>query len=344
MALPVEDTFTEATDTTLDNHTSDSGHSWGSGSDGAANYDVLSATGTIESTSGSPDCATCQASPSSADYTTEVTGQVVSSSNGRYFGIIARWDGGSVGGGTGYVLRLNEDADFQLYEVTTGTFSLLEQVSISGFSVSTTYKLTLDISGSTLTASVDDTEEISQTDSTTSSAGNPGVITRRTEPSMTLFEAFSASGADETASGTPSIDELTADGAATVIQTASGGPSLTELTADGNTQLGLPASGTPTLTELTADGAAAIGGAESASGTPSLSELTADGAATVIQTVSGSAILAELTADGNVQLGLPASGTPTLSELTADGTVSVNGVAVVSVRFIRIPLNLALGL
>ena len=114
---------------------------------------------------------------------------------------------------------------------------------------------------------------------------------------------IAVAGGSPTASGTPSIDVITASGTATQTQLVSGTPSIDVLTASGvatQTQL---VSGTPSIDVLTASGVATLAAFITASGTPSIDVLTASGVATLAAFIT-------------------ASGTPSIDVATAVGVAT----------------------
>jgi len=162
------------------------------------------------------------------------------------------------------------------------------------------------------------------------------VVASRQASGTPTMEAVTAAGTATlvglvTASGTPTLDTITATGNVTQTQLASGAPSLDVITASGVATLGaLPASGAPSLDAITASGVARF--AHDVSGTPSTDVITASGVASLegLVTATGSPSLEVITASGQVTQRQLASGTPTLDVITASGTVDKQGLVTAS--------------
>jgi hypothetical protein len=164
-----------------------------------------------------------------------------------------------------------------------------------------------------------------------------------TEGGISISVEPDASGA-LTASGTPSIDEITASGTSTQTYKASGTVSIAEVTASGVSKIikkatgaavaaavvasgvssfSLDASGSPSIEEITASGVSKI--FKKSDGTPGISEITASGQSTQTLKPSGTPSLLEVEAVGVSDIIKKASGTPSLDGITASGVATLAG-------------------
>ena len=128
-----------------------------------------------------------------------------------------------------------------------------------------------------------------------------------------------------TASGTPTLAEITASGSVTTEIGAYGTPTIAEITASGTAGYLVDATGTPTLTALTASGSVTTTSAVEASGNATLGEITASGTVTTEIGAYGTPTLAELTASGTAGYVVEATGAAELTAITASGNVSLEG-------------------
>ncbi len=122
-------------------------------------------------------------------------------------------------------------------------------------------------------------------------------------------------------SGTPTIDTVTASGVVNIIKTATGAAVLATIVAAGTiAPFVRDASGTPSIDTVEASGVATI--FKRASGTPSIDTITASGQATQVYKPTGTPSIDGVTASGVAALGaLTADGTPAIDTLTAAGVV-----------------------
>ena len=128
----------------------------------------------------------------------------------------------------------------------------------------------------------------------------------------------------KSASGTPSIEEITASGTSKKIQKASGTPSIAEITASGISTIIKKATGTVVVAAVVASGVAAlIGDVLTSDGTPSIEEITASGVSTIIKKSNGAFNLDEITAVGQSTQTLKPSGSPSLLEIEAVGVSKI---------------------
>lgn len=167
MALPANDTFTEADDIGLAEHTSDSGHSW-SGAD-LANLAIEAATDELF-VDGNTSAALA-ASPVNPDYYVEVVGKTGATATTDRLGCWARF----VEGSAGYLARVYGDGTWS-FETLVG--ALLGSGSIGGFSASTYYTLRITVSGTNVRFSINGAELVNTTNAAYAGAGNPGVYLR----------------------------------------------------------------------------------------------------------------------------------------------------------------------
>ena len=129
----------------------------------------------------------------------------------------------------------------------------------------------------------------------------------------------------KSASGSPTLTEITASGTVVTEIGAYGTPTLAEITASGTAGYLVDATGTPTLTALTASGSVTTTSAVEASGSATLGEITASGTVETILGAYGTATLTELTASGTAGYVITATGTAELTAITASGNVSLEG-------------------
>ena len=133
----------------------------------------------------------------------------------------------------------------------------------------------------------------------------------------------------KTASGTPTLTEITASGvaASSGTKTAQGTTSISSPTSTAIVNVFSGTDGTPTLAVITASGVANASGTKTVTGTPSLTEITASGTAVEISTkaASGTPLLTEITASGVASKITTVTGTPSLSAITVSGTASRAG-------------------
>ena len=126
----------------------------------------------------------------------------------------------------------------------------------------------------------------------------------------------------KTASGTPSLDVLTASGQVDYSHQVSGSAAVGEITASGIAARRVLSVGFLPIEEITASGVVTTQGLITATGSPAVGEIAASGVVEYTHQISGSAALEQITASGSatVEAGLvTATGTPALDALTATG-------------------------
>jgi hypothetical protein len=204
MGWPLSDTFTEASNTELRNHTSDSGDSWveqNSGWGGGPADPVVVATGDYvhQTNAGSIRVDIMDTAAPSADYEAEADITVVLVT-GADTGVGVRWTSSASGVRTGYIAALTaSDAnEINLQRWNAGAKDdTLGNYSIPGFTT-TTYNLRLSVqdegSDVRLIVYVDDSEVINYLDNSASkitAAGYAGIMLRGNDTQITLdnFEA-----------------------------------------------------------------------------------------------------------------------------------------------------------
>lgn len=175
MALPTNDTFTEASATNLQDHTSDSGHSWTASE---RNMDVGAGTGFLTATAHTQ--AALIASPASADYWFEGVGRTVGTTSADRCGVFIRYDGGAQDAAIGYQFRVFGDTgNWRLdYRDGTSTETLIDSGTIGSFSASTDYTFRVEGIGDQIQVFIDGVGQGANTDSNITGAGNPGLYLR----------------------------------------------------------------------------------------------------------------------------------------------------------------------
>lgn len=192
MALPVQDTFTEASDTALESHSPETSHSW-SGAETTA-WDVTASTDVAQRDGTNNQLAALAVGGSDADYLVEGTFATGGSGGDDRFGLYGRYNGASFGSQSGYFGGKGTGADgsWALSRLDAGSFNTLGSGSISGFSASTEYKFGVHMNGNQISLYIDDVEEVAPvTDSTYSAVGSIGMFGRGTNMWCTLIEAES---------------------------------------------------------------------------------------------------------------------------------------------------------
>jgi len=180
------DSFTEASDTPLENHGGWSG--WDT-----TNLDIVAADDEVKDDGADTNqrWALGDENPSSADQWCEIVGKTgldsgtgwigalvrgVASSSDAYYAYVTY--GGSAGNGT-----------LTLRKIVSGVITELGSYGFSGFSNSTYYTVRVEAEGTTIRALLDGTERISVTDSDLSAAGNIGLTIRRTFTRITSLDS-----------------------------------------------------------------------------------------------------------------------------------------------------------
>lgn len=190
MAVIKTDTFTEASDTPLESHTSDSGGGWG-GVD-TANFDVIAADDEVQSDNTGNKLASGNENPSTADYWCEVNGKTVATANADRFGSVVR----CATGANGYTFAVFGNGIWHLNKVVSGTFTSLGTNTIGGFGAATYYNAKTEAQGSTIKGYLDSSEVVSVTDTDITAAGNVGLYERQLSARITSLtsEDFAAGG------------------------------------------------------------------------------------------------------------------------------------------------------
>lgn len=125
------------------------------------------------------------------------------------------------------------------------------------------------------------------------------------------------------ASGSPTIANVTTTGSATKVRTASGSPTIATVTSTGSATAKKIASGSPFIETLTTTGTATT--RKVASGSPSIGNLSTTGTATAKKVASGSPFIETLTSTGSAAAYKVASGSPTIENLTSTGVATRTG-------------------
>jgi hypothetical protein len=113
--------------------------------------------------------------PASADYTVEADIYVASTVTNDMAGVVGRLDPTNVNG-TYYLVRYEQtNLAWVLYKVVNGTWTWLGQSATQNLTATSTYRLALDVTGTTIRALVDGTQVVSVTDASISAAGRAGI-------------------------------------------------------------------------------------------------------------------------------------------------------------------------
>ena len=113
--------------------------------------------------------------PASADYTVEADVRVASTVTNDMAGVVGRLDTANTNG-TYYYLRYEQtNLVWVLYKVVSGTWTWLGQSGTQTLSTGTTYRVALDMTGTSIRALVDGTQVVSVTDSSITAAGRGGI-------------------------------------------------------------------------------------------------------------------------------------------------------------------------
>ena len=173
---PSADSFTGAAGTLLSAHTPETGTSWTRWvNDTITGY--LTGANRIrkDNVTGGVGYYTATV-PASANYKVEADVVVQSLTTGDHIGVIGRWDiTATTGSGTFYLARYEtSSSSWQLLKSVNGTATSLGSFAQT-LSVGGTYRLGLDMSGTTIRLLVDGVSRISATDSAVTAAGRAGV-------------------------------------------------------------------------------------------------------------------------------------------------------------------------
>lgn len=176
--LASNDTFTGTAGTVLSSHTGETAATWTRWPNDSINA-VITASGTLRKATGSTDGVTYynSAVPASADYQVE-TDVVVKSvpSGATNIGVLGRFNTGASTStdGTFYLARYNRSAEeWQLVKAVGGSPTVLGSYS-QALGVGT-YRLGLDMKGSTIRLLLNGTSRVAATDTSIAAAGRAGV-------------------------------------------------------------------------------------------------------------------------------------------------------------------------
>ena len=179
------DTFTEGSNTPLESHTPETG-SWDGAFADIAHFDIVGGGGIVElDAAGVNYIAAAATTPSDADYTVEATGKTDSTDAADRVAVCGRL----VAGVDGYCARFQGSGAWNLNRVDDGAFTALDSGTIASFSSTQEYKVTLQMTGTTIVMKIDDSQVSSVIDATYSAAGVPGINMRGSLPDITLFVA-----------------------------------------------------------------------------------------------------------------------------------------------------------
>lgn len=170
------DSFTDPTGTVLSNETPEVGTSWSRWVNDTITAYTTGANRLRKDNVGGGVGYYTAATPASADYKVEADVVVQSIATADHIGVIGRWDiTATTGAGTYYNAR---------YETATNAWQLIKVVNGTGTSLGSftqtltggaTYRLGLDMSGSTIRLLVDGVQRISSTDASITGPGRAGV-------------------------------------------------------------------------------------------------------------------------------------------------------------------------
>jgi len=184
------DTFTTDTTGALTDHSPETGGSWVAlGIVASQVFNVGATNDYAWNTGTNGDVYYNNATPPSADYT--VTGVVKTASTlaDRMSGLCVRMQTDK----SGYCVYLRGDGNFILAEYAAGgttPYGVALDAEVYTISSTTEYTVTISVSGSNLTASIDGiTPTLSATDSTISGAGYAGIVARQTVSYVTSISA-----------------------------------------------------------------------------------------------------------------------------------------------------------
>lgn len=214
MAVIKTDTFTVGSDTTLNNHTSDTGGGWQGNQDTA--FTALAATDDVQRGSGIATVIGDETN-TEADYFAEIEGTMGGTASNDRIGVVMRSDGGATqqsGTSTYYLFRMTGNAGWNLYRVesgsiqtdfTSGTTSDLTWLSDNSIGISDPIKMKMTVEGTgatvTLTLELDfntgsgfggysTVSTVTDEDSNRiTSVGDPGMYMRDANARITSFNA-----------------------------------------------------------------------------------------------------------------------------------------------------------
>ena len=196
MAIIKTDTFTEASDTALESHTSDSGGGW-SGFN-TTSFDVVGADDEVKVDALSDLYAAGTETPSSADYWCNVNCRTVATTI-RRIGSCVRVSTGTTDVNCYALVVTGSDGSWRLRKILSAAITQIAGGTISGFNAATWYDLKVQAQGTTIKGFIDGSEVASVTDSDISAVGKVGIFGRGTEPRITSLtsEDFAGGGDPE---------------------------------------------------------------------------------------------------------------------------------------------------
>jgi len=169
------DTFADTTGTLLSAHTSSTGTTWTQQA-GSSTTAQVSATGTLRRTGQGVGVYYTPAVPLTPDYLVEADVVYKSLIANDFVGVAGRLDTAGTSGGTFYTARYDANAaQWQLNKAANGAVSSIATAHAQTLTVGQTYRLGLEMSGSTISLLVDGVVRVSATDATLTAAGRAGV-------------------------------------------------------------------------------------------------------------------------------------------------------------------------
>ncbi len=198
MAVIKTDTFTEPGAGThpLEDHNSDVGGGWGSGSDDVTSFDIAETNDTVSADSNGRFGALGDENPSNADHLCSVNGRTEVDAAGNDVGAIVRGVNGTFQGGSsdGYYFHIISVGGGQgfhiLGKIDGGTRSEIgSAVEIGSFSESTDYDIRTEAIGTAIKGFLNDSEVQSEIDSALTAAGNIGIYVRNANAVITSLNS-----------------------------------------------------------------------------------------------------------------------------------------------------------
>jgi len=172
MAVVVNDTFTEASDTTLASHTGETGATWAKHASYAGTIRVIGATDRIrqDAVSGGDAVYYASGTPATAEY--DVQASLYVASNVDFAGLCGRID---TAANTYYlVIYYQANGTWVLDKVVAGTATNLGTYT-QALTLSQSYTVKLEIRDATKKVYIDGVERISSADNAITAAGKGGV-------------------------------------------------------------------------------------------------------------------------------------------------------------------------
>lgn len=178
------DTFTEASDTFLLSHISDSGGGW---QEAQVFHTVFGATDDVGLSGDDNIIRTVQGneSLSSPHYWVEANLRTGAANATDIVGVVARRSDSS----NYYFAQIKGDGTWQGGRTVGGSVTTLMSGSISGFAAATQYNLKLQVARNTLRVSIDSIVQDTVTDSTFSNIGKLGILTQNSNIRITTFDS-----------------------------------------------------------------------------------------------------------------------------------------------------------